>query len=52
MNSGILPTFKRGAPGGQMWGPNLHSLNHEILSPPVEFFISNLLSCHVAVFLI
>jgi hypothetical protein len=36
----------------KIWGPNLHSLNPEILPSRVEISMSNLLSCHVAVFLI
>jgi hypothetical protein len=52
MNSQNLPTNKRGALGGQMWEPNLHSLNPKIIPSRVENFISNLLSCHVAIFLI
>jgi hypothetical protein len=35
-----------------MWGPDLHSINPKILLSHVEIFISNLISCHVTVFLI
>jgi hypothetical protein len=52
MNSQNLPTPKRGALGGQIWGPDLHSLNPEILPSYIEISISNHLSCHMVIFLI
>jgi hypothetical protein len=52
MNSQNLPTPEREAPNGQMWGPDPHSLNPEILPSCVEISTSNRLSCHVTVFLI
>jgi hypothetical protein len=50
MNSQNLPTPERGALGDQMWGPNPHSLNPEIIPSGVEISISNFLSCLVVVF--
>jgi hypothetical protein len=48
MNSRNLSTLKIEAPGGQMWGPNPHSLNIKIIPSRIEIFISNLLTCYMA----